>query len=117
MAVTFLFRPIAQTRDGYRGAGLNSSMNDSFDDLTEFLERRLADRWDRGDPSEQEILDALIAWIEAGRPAPSISVTYGRLDNVGSVMACRQHPLKIRLSSVYNVHKYGVDGICPYKTR
>jgi hypothetical protein len=34
-------------------------MTDIHDDLTEFLERRLADRGDRDDIPEREILDAL----------------------------------------------------------
>jgi hypothetical protein len=76
MAVTFLFRPIAQTRDGYGGTGLNSCMSDNFDDIAEFLERRLADLPDRGNGPEREILDALIEWTEAGCLAPAISVTF-----------------------------------------
>ena len=51
-------------------------MTDNYDDLTEFLERRFADRQDGDDIPEQEILNALTEWIERGCPPPSISVTY-----------------------------------------
>ena len=51
-------------------------MSNNHHDFAEFLERRLADRGDCDNNPEQEILNALIEWIEAGCPAPRISVVF-----------------------------------------
>jgi hypothetical protein len=51
-------------------------MSDTFDDLKDFLERRLTDRENRDDSPDREILDALIELTQAGCPPPTISVRW-----------------------------------------